>query len=114
MSSLPADFDVSKLKGDNKAYLNGIKFDKDLAQSPVNKPRRCTDIVCCMIFSAAVVGMFICTIIGYSSGEPWKLVAPIDGESNICGYTPGYEDYQHLYIGKISTAGNPSNVYNIF
>ena len=93
MSSLPSDFDVSKLKGDNKDYINGIKFDKDLAQSPVEKPRRCTDIICCIIFSAVVVAMFICTFYGYMNGEPWKLIAPIDGDGNICGWTAGYEDY---------------------
>ena len=114
MSSLPADFDVSKLKGDNKDYLKGIKFDKTLAQSPVEKPRRCTDIICCLIFSAVVVGMFICTFYGYINGEPWKLIAPIDGDGNICGWTAGYEDYSHLYIGDITTAADPSNIYNIF
>lgn len=58
--------------------------------------------------------MFICTFYGYMNGEPWKLVAPIDGDSNICGYTAGYEDYSHLYIGQISTATNPTNIYNVF
>jgi len=58
--------------------------------------------------------MFVASIYGYVVGEPWKLVAPIDGDKNICGWTPGYEDYTHLLIGNIDAAAQPSNVQNVF
>ena len=102
MSAVPQDFDHKNLSGSNKDYLKEIKFDKNLAMSPIEKPRRCTDIICCLIFTTALVGMFVSSVIGYIGGNPWKLVAPIDGASNICGYTVGYEDYTKLYLGDIS------------
>ena len=114
MSAVPKDFDHSNLSSSNKDYLHEIKFDKELAKSPVTRPRRCTDIICCLLFTATVVCMFISTFVGYTVGEPWKLIAPIDGASNICGYTPGYEDYTKLYIGNIVEAAQPTEVLDVF
>ena len=47
--------------------------------------------------------MATCTIYGYKFGQPTKLMAPIDGDKNICGITPGYEEYPDLFIGDINT-----------
>ncbi len=58
--------------------------------------------------------MFFCSVLGYINGAPWKLIAPIDGDNRICGYTPGTEDYTHLYIANIDEAATPSNVHNVF
>ena len=71
-------------------------------------------MICCIIFTVTLVSMLVASIYGYSAGEPWKLIAPIDGDNNICGYTPGYEDYTHLYIGNIDQAAQPSEVVSIF
>lgn len=104
MNAVPDDFDMSELKAGNKEGLAKIQFDADIARDPVDKPRRCTDIFCCMLFTATFVGMIVCSFIGYISGDPWKLVAPIDGDSKICGWSEGYEEYSHLYIGDIENA----------
>ena len=114
MSAVPKDFDYKKLSGQDREFLNEIRFDQNLAQSPVEKPRRCTDIICCLIFSATIGAMFAATFYGYAVGEPWKLLAPIDGDLNICGFTPGYEEYTKLYIGDINEAAQPSAVYSFF
>lgn len=58
--------------------------------------------------------MFFCSILGYINGAPWKLVAPIDGDNRICGYSTGVEDYPYLFISNIDEAANPSNVHNVF
>ena len=111
MSAVPKDFDLKSLQGENKtAELSKIKFDQSLAKDPVEKPRRCTDIFCCILFSAVVLGMFVLAFYGYINGNPWKLIAPIDGESRICGYTEGLEDYGHLYLGKIDEAAAPTSL----
>ena len=68
MSSVPDDFDYKNLSGKDKDYLNNIKFDKDLAKSPVDKPRKCTDLLCCIIFNVAFVGMFVAAVHGYMVG----------------------------------------------
>ena len=59
----------------------------------MEKPRRCTDILCCILFLVVFVGMFVASIYGYVVGAPWKLIAPVDGDLKICGYSEGYEDY---------------------
>ena len=48
--------------------------------------------------------MGVCTVFGYTHGDPNKLVSPIDGDGKICGVTDGYQDYPYLFIGDISGA----------
>ena len=55
-----------------------------------------------MIFTLFLGGMAAATVYGYKNGEPLNLIAPIDGDKNICGMTAGYEDYKHLFIGDIT------------
>ena len=112
MTSLPADFSRSQLKDRNWKGEN-IQINPAIARKPTEKSRRCTDVLCCLVFLAFIVGMFYFTIYGYINGNPGKLIAPIDGEDNICGYDPGYEDYPYLYIDDISTAANnPTKVFS--
>lgn len=57
--------------------------------------------------------MGFATIYGYINGNPGKLIAPIDGSKNICGYSTGFEDYPRLYIDDIADAvSNPSTVFS--
>ena len=111
MSSIPADFDRNQL-ADRNWKGEGININKDIARKPTEKNRRCTDILCCIIFLAFLVGMLTAAIYGYVNGDPWKLIAPIDGASNICGFDAGYEDYTKLYIADITSAAqDPHNVF---
>ena len=111
MSSVPDDFDRGQLKN-RKWKGEDIKMNESIARSPTEKSRRCTDILCCILFAAFCVGMLASSINGYVNGNPWKLVAPIDGDNNICGYSPGYEGYDKLYINDIADAvDNPANIF---
>ena len=112
MSSLPADFSRSQLK-DRKWKGENITINRDIARKPTEKNRRCTDILCCLVFVAFNIGMLVAAIYGYVNGNPGKLIAPIDGDGKICGYSAGYEDYPKLYIDDISTAAtDPTNVFH--
>ncbi len=112
MSSLPDDFSRSQLK-DRSWKGDGIQVNKDIAKKPTDKNRRCTDVLCCLVFVAFMVGMIWSTVYGYVNGNPGKLIAPIDGDKNICGYSAGVEDYPKLYIDDISTAASdPTNVFS--
>ena len=42
---------------------------EELANGPIEK-RKCTDILCCLIFVAFWVGFFIITIISLTEGHP--------------------------------------------
>lgn len=117
MSAVPAGFDYTQLSGKDKGYLKEIKFDKSIAQSPVEKPRKCTDMLCCLIFGCAFIGMFVASIYGYMVGQPWKLIAPIDADGRICGYynENGVDmtEYKHLYFGDIHNALSPLGLSTI-
>ena len=111
MSSLPPDFDRSKLK-DRKWKGEEIEVNESIARTPTEKNRRCTDLLCCILFLAFIVGMFASAIYGYVNGNPGKLIAPIDGDGKICGYSPGYSGYNKLYIDDINSATqSPTNVF---
>jgi choline transporter-like protein 2/4/5 len=85
--------------------------------SPVEKPRKCTDMLCCIIFGVAFIGMFVASFYGYSAGAPWKLIAPIDGDGRICGYynQNGIDmtEYKHLYIGNVHEALSPLGIASL-
>lgn len=98
---------------DRKWKGDGIEINKDIARIPTEKSRRCTDVLCCIIFAAFIGGMGAATVYGYINGNPGKLIAPIDGSENICGYSTGFEDYTKLYIDDISEAAtNPTTVFS--
>jgi hypothetical protein len=47
--------------------------------------RSCTDILCCLIFTAFFVGMLACSGLGYATGDPMKIFTPFDSDGNQCG-----------------------------
>ena len=111
MTSVPDDFDRSQLK-DRKWKGEGVTMNESIARSPTEKSRRCTDVLCCILFTAMLLGMIASAIYGYVEGSPGRLIAPIDGEGHICGYDPGYEDYPKLYVDDIIEAtANPDDVF---
>lgn len=110
MSSLPPGFKYDQLK--DRSYKGAdFRVNKKLSAGPFAE-RRCTDVLCCLLFAVFLGGMAAATVYGYMYGQPTNLVAPIDGDGNICGMTPGYEEYGHLFIGDI-TSGE-ADVQNVF
>lgn len=47
--------------------------------------RSCTDILCCLVFTAFIVGMLGCSGMGYTQGDPMKIFTPFDSDGNQCG-----------------------------
>ncbi|CAH3194259.1 unnamed protein product, partial [Porites evermanni] len=47
--------------------------------------RSCTDIPCCILFLAYIVGMIIVGIIAFQEGDPDRLLLPTDSNGNTCG-----------------------------
>ena len=79
MSSVPDDFDRSQLK-DRKWKGEGVTMNDKIARSPTEKSRRCTDVLCCILFGVMICFLFASAIYGYVEGNPGKLIAPIDGD----------------------------------
>lgn len=76
--------DTAKLK--DREY-KGEDFDvpEDLKNGPrVN--RKCTNLLCYIVFVVFNITMLGFAIYGYINGDPGKLMAAVDSDGNICGY----------------------------
>ena len=60
--------------------------------------RKCTDLFFLIIFICMCISLVLLSKYGYENGNIAKLTAPLDGDLNFCGITPGYEEYSKLYI----------------
>lgn len=77
----------------------------ELEEGPVDD-RGCTDCLCYLLFIVFLGAMMGCSGYGYIYGSPGKLLAPVDGDGNFCGYSPGFENYRYLFIWDIRMATN--------
>lgn len=63
--------------------------------------RSCTDIICCLIFLAFLVGMVGVSGYGLTYGNPNLFLTMWDADGNCCGdgcgKSAGFEDYPFLY-----------------
>ena len=100
MTSLPDDFDVKKLS-DRNYKGDDFKVNPKLVKNPFTD-RKCTDVLMGLFFAIFLGGMGFMTIYGYVKGNPYKLLAPVDANDNLCGYSAGAEDYPNLYIYNIN------------
>jgi len=76
----------------------GEPLDDKLADGPVEN-RKCTDFICCIIFSTFIVVWFACGFWGFGNGDPQLLTYPYDISGNQCGLPAGdAEDYSYLYF----------------
>ena len=66
MSSLPDGFDVAKLK-DKNYKGEDFQIKKELGGGPF-ADRKCTDVLCCLIFTLFVLGMGFCAGYGFMYG----------------------------------------------
>lgn len=69
------------------------------------RDRECTDVCFLAVFIAFLGSMIYLTFLGYSAGELPKLLAPVDGDFNLCGWKNATEgnvynnmDYPKLLI----------------
>ena len=69
----------------------------------VREGRGCTDPLCLLLFLAFVGSMGYLSYYGHQHGDVERLVAPVDASLNLCGVTPGYEEYKKLYITDFAT-----------
>jgi choline transporter-like protein 2/4/5 len=63
--------------------------------------RGCTDILCCFVFLAFLVGMVATSFYGFLYGDPKLLLTAWDGLGRGCGYNASVADYPYLYFPTI-------------
>lgn len=78
------------------------------------KERKCTDILCLIVFIAYLGAMGFMTVYGFIKGDVDKLLAPLDGAGNFCGVTKGYKNYPYLYIANLMPTSTVNEVNSLF
>lgn len=89
-----------------------IKGDARFKDGMIREGRKCTDILCLIIFLTFLGAMGYATHYGFHNGNIEKLTAPLDGNGHFCGFAnssngfPDGGDYKYLYLSNI-IAGLP-------
>ncbi len=108
------NFDYAQLKDRSyKAHNYGVS--KELEKGPLPQ-RKCTNLLCLIVFIAAVGAVLYMSIDGYVRGNPDEMLAPVSGAGQLCGYNiPAIGDatgYPKLYIPNLTAAAaSPSNLF---
>lgn len=94
---------MKKVKGArvDKIRHSKLKFDPKLANGPAAN-RGCTDIFCCLIFTAFLVCYAYIFVYSFANGKPHLLVTPFDTDGKGCGYTEGYTEHRFIYFWRVS------------
>lgn len=104
------DIDFDKFK-DRKYKGDDYEVDTSL-RGGTKKERRCTDLLCALLFVFTCLAMFFSTIYSYMEGEPSKYMAPIDRDGNMCGFSNETVGYDYLYIADIKSASaSPTKMF---
>lgn len=89
-------------KEQNPEY-QGEPLDEVLAQGPLES-RRCTDLLCCLLFAVYWVGLVVIAVFAFQQGQPHLLAAPFDSTGYQCGYSPGYEGYPYVFFDRLNSS----------
>jgi len=77
-----------------------------------HQKRKCTDVICCFIFSAFIFILMGFSFWGMIHGEINMMMAPVDGQGRICGFNETVKDYPNLWIADLNKAlDSPSNMF---
>jgi uncharacterized protein with PQ loop repeat len=73
------------------------------------KERKCTDSICCIMFTVCTVMCIYFGIWGYMNGNIDNVLAPVDNYGNICGYDArtgavDVTEYPYLFIWNLDAA----------
>lgn len=77
-------------------------IDTAIEKGPLGN-RKCTDMLCVLIFLACTGGMGYIGYYAVSNGDPDIIIAPYDSTGAFCGKTEGYENYPYLWFQNLDT-----------
>ena len=75
-------------------------IDPEIEKGPLSK-RRCTDLLCLVIFLGCVGFAGYVGVYAIENGDPKAIMATMDADGHFCGRDPGYEDYPYLFYADI-------------
>jgi len=84
-------------------------FNDHQVESPVQRKRSCTDLICLLLFLAFLGGWVFVAVLGFRGGDINMVIYPTDSDGNICG-TPGtpLADRKVLLMFDLSQCLNPA------
>ncbi|XP_034003424.1 choline transporter-like protein 5-B isoform X4 [Trematomus bernacchii] len=93
-------------------YGEPCNFDPTF-RGPVHN-RSCTDVVCCVIFIAFIIGYIALGTVAWIHGDPRKVVYPTDSRGQFCGQqnTPNANKAKLFYFNMLKCA-NPAVLINL-
>ena len=59
--------------------------------------RKPTNCACLFLFLAFLIAMVVCSVIGFVKGDPHTLIAGVDSDGRICGYSNEVTKYPNIY-----------------
>ena len=77
-------------------------IDAELEKGPLGN-RRCTDLLCLLVFLLATVAMGYIGTYAIANGDPDRIMTPYDATGAFCGKTPGYENYPYLWFQNLES-----------
>ena len=89
---------MSKVEPSETANKDKDTLPRDELKNGPIENRGCTDILCCLIFIAFLVGMVGVSGYGITYGNPKLLLTTWDADKNGCGFNKTTKDYPYLYI----------------
>jgi hypothetical protein len=75
---------------------DSAKMDESLNNGPIEN-RSCRDILCCLLFTAFLLGMAFVGIYGLVLGDPSIVLYPYDEDGRQCG-TGNNTEYKYIYL----------------
>jgi hypothetical protein len=63
--------------------------------------RKPTNCMFFFLFFAFLIAMIVCSVVGFVKGDPETLIAGVDADGRICGYSEGVENYPNLYYFRL-------------
>lgn len=73
------------MRARRRASERGSSVILSRALAPPRRPRKCTDVFCCVIFVLFWIGMIVIAAVGASKGNIRRLVYATDHEGAVCG-----------------------------
>lgn len=85
----------------DEGYI-GKKVHHSLGAGP-REPKKCTDILCCLIFVLFVAGIVVAAFLQYPNSKIGLMTTPRDSEGNMCGVSDKTKDFPFLYMIKFAS-----------
>ena len=99
--------DTRKSLADPNYRGEDYTIDTAIENGPLTN-RRCTDILCLLIFLIATGFAGYVLVYAVENGDPELILAPMDSDGKFCGRTNGsdstYEDYPYVFYADIDAS----------